>query len=124
VGVAQEPAAVATGCRRLTPELVGGARFQLRESSGSREADTMNGDRPKTVRVILHIGAGGVSWAAGIITTEHRGPTTVNRRFASAHPMPEIMSFPHGVDPDIWRAYVALSEYLRLEIEQQGVEAR
>lgn len=76
------------------------------------------------MRVMLHLGAEGSTWAAGIVRAEWQGAVQVNSRFARAHPMPAVESVPVGVDRDVWLAYVALGELVREQIEQAARDAR
>jgi len=78
--------------------------------------------RPKTVKVLLRIGADGHSWACSVITSEWNGASRVDTRRVRAHPMPTIDSFPEGIDPDVWRAYVALSEHCSQSLIARGAD--
>jgi hypothetical protein len=67
--------------------------------------------RARTVKVTIHIGQTG-SYAVGIITSEWQGSVRLDRRLARAHPMPDDLPPPPGVNLDVWRAFLALSDLI------------
>lgn len=69
---------------------------------------------------MLHLAADRQSWAAGIVSREHVGQTVTSTRHASAHPMPDVQYFPPGVDRDIYRAWLALGEYIADRTVREG----
>lgn len=73
--------------------------------------------KAKTVKVVMHLSADGESWAAGVIVSEWNGSVRVDRREARAHPMPVVTSTPRGVSEPVWRAYCALTEIVRTQVE-------
>lgn len=72
----------------------------------------------KTVKVLLHLGSDGSAWAAGLVTSEWQGAVRVDRRLSASHPMPDVPSFPAGVDRDVYRAWLALGEVIRQQVER------
>lgn len=66
-------------------------------------------DRPRTIRVLIHIGSGG-RVAIGLSRSVWQGPHRLDMRLASAVPVEPRGPIPRGVDPDLWLAYTALSD--------------
>ena len=77
--------------------------------------------RPRTVKVICHIGRGEVV-AVGLVTQEWNGAVRVDRRLGSAQPVAgPLPARPRGVPEDLWLVYVALGQRLAaLERAAQG----
>jgi len=76
--------------------------------------------RPITIKVLVHIGAGGEYWAAGVVRQEWNGAVRVSHRLVRSHPMPNLGVTPNGVHEDVWRAYLALSQVVQEQIEAAG----
>lgn len=70
----------------------------------------MNGRIVKTVKVVIYVSdAGRIS--LGVLTSEHRGPNRLDRRYGPARPTEHRVSHaPRGVEPEVWLAYMALRD--------------
>lgn len=79
-------------------------------------------DRGKTIRVMIFLGSDRKSWAAGIVSKEHQGRTTLSMRLARAHPMPPLEYVPPGADVDVYRAWLALGAYLARDERAEGTD--
>lgn len=81
-------------------------------------------DRGKTIRVMIFLGSDRKSWAAGIMSREHHGRTTLSMRLARAHPMPPLEYVPPGVDVDVYRAWLALGALIAGPESAEGTDER
>ena len=70
----------------------------------------MNIEKRITVRVTVHLDGRG-SAAIGVVTQEWNGAHRVDRRLASARPVPQhLPPCPRGIPEEVWVAWHALGE--------------
>lgn len=78
-------------------------------------------DRPRTVRVLVHLGTGGVI-AVGVLRSIWSGPQRADTRLASAIRLDEVPPCPRGVDSDVWLAYQGLGRIVDRQWQRaQGI---
>lgn len=83
-----------------------------------------HGVRPRTVRVLVHLGTGGVI-AVGCLRSVWAGANRSDTRLASAIRIEEVPPCPSGVDSDMWIAYHGLGRLIDRQWQRaHGVDVR
>lgn len=78
-------------------------------------------DRPRTLRVLVHLGASGTI-AVGVIRSVWSGPQRADTRLSSAIQIHEVPPVPQGVDSDVWLAYQGLGRVIDRQWQRaQGI---
>lgn len=80
--------------------------------------------RPRTVRVLVHLGTGGTI-AVGCIRSIWSGAQRADTRLSSAILLDEVPPVPRGVDSDVWLAYHGLGRIIDRQWQRaQGILPR
>jgi len=80
--------------------------------------------RPIAVKVLLWLNPDRDAWGAGILTQEWQGATRLDRRWSGSHAMPPVGSIPHGVDQDLYLAWLALNDFIASQVKAAEEGAR
>lgn len=84
----------------------------------------MSESRPRTVRVLVHLGTGGTI-AVGVLRSIWSGPQRADTRLSSAIRLDQVPPCPVGVDADVWLAYHGLGRIIDRQWQRaQGIDPR